>query len=109
VTERIRKYEQLVNSTAVYDKSQAMIYLALGLSSEAGEVAGHLKRVYRGDETISPELYEKVLKELGDVLWYVTAMSMEMGYDLTEVMDNNTRKLTKRKEENKILGRGDDR
>jgi len=107
--DRIKEYEGLVKSTAVFDKTQAMTYLSLGLTSEAGEVAGHLKRVYRGDEKMTPELLEKVSKELGDVLWYLTAMSLEIGSDLTEIMDNNTKKLTKRKEENKILGRGDNR
>ena len=46
-------------------------YVRLGLISEVGEVAGQVKRIIRDDGgVLTPERREKLLDELGDVLWY---------------------------------------
>lgn len=47
-------------------------YLSLGLISEVGEIAGKMKRVIRDGEEICTE---DMVKELGDVLWYVSVLS----------------------------------
>lgn len=46
-------------------------YVRLGLISEVGEVAGQVKRIIRDDGgVLTDERREKILDELGDVLWY---------------------------------------
>lgn len=46
-------------------------YVRLGLISEVGEVAGQVKRIIRDDGgVLTAERREKLLDELGDVLWY---------------------------------------
>jgi len=48
-------------------------------------------------------------KELGDVLWYVTAIASDLGYELDEVAQLNLDKLESRSQRGKIKGSGDNR
>ena len=58
----------MVNTLAGEDKAT---YMRLGLISEVGEVAGQVKRIIRDDGgALTDERREKLLDELGDVLWY---------------------------------------
>ena len=47
--------------------------------------------------------------ELGDVLWYISQLSSELGYELEEVAQANLQKLKSRKSRGKIQGSGDNR
>ena len=86
------------------------VYPALGLSNEAGEVLGKLKKVMRDkDGVINEETKKELGKELGDVLWYLSELSFTLGLDLQSVAQGNVDKLRKRKAENKIKGDGDNR
>jgi NTP pyrophosphatase (non-canonical NTP hydrolase) len=87
-----------------------VIYPALGLANEAGEVAGKIKKVFRdmGGE-ISDETRNTLSAELGDVLWYVSQICSELGLSLDEIAANNLAKLFDRLERGTIQGDGDDR
>ena len=66
---------------------------ALGLAGEAGEVADEVKKfLYQGREWDA----EKIIEELGDVLWYVALMADLMDVPLDFVMEYNIDKLQKR-------------
>ena len=52
--------------TAIYPAHAAVVYPALGLAGEAGEVSNTIKKVIR-DGTLMPT--EKLVAELGDVPW----------------------------------------
>lgn len=67
---------------------------ALGLCGEAGE-AGELvkKHVFHGHVELDKQ---KLIKELGDVLWYVGALAREAGIDLSLIMELNVLKLRER-------------
>ena len=81
-------------------------YLGLGLSSEAGEVAGLIKKELRD----SPEFdRSKWLGELGDVVWYLTRLSDTLGFTLEELMQYNYDKLASRKARGVLQGSGDTR
>ena len=68
-------------------------HLALGLAGEAGEVANAVKKVvYHGHPLDS----DKLVEELGDTLWYLTALADALHLDLAIVMDLNVTKLQKR-------------
>lgn len=90
----------------VYPEKFAVIYPALGLTGEAGEIAEKVKKSLRGDRELDREA---VLKELGDPLWYITSMADDLGYTLQDVIDANVEKLTSRKERGVLKGSGDDR
>lgn len=67
--------------------------MALGLTGEAGETADMLKKhLYHGKPLDADEL----IKELGDVLWYVAGMATAVGASLDDVAQRNVDKLRKR-------------
>ena len=98
-------YQVWTRSTAIYPGSKAIEYLALGLTSEAGEVAGKVKKYVR-------DLHwdrDAVIAELGDVFWYLARMCDEMNIDAVNVLQLNHDKLEDRKNRNKLQGSGDNR
>lgn len=88
--------------TAIYPKDQAIAYLTLGLTSEAGEVADLVKKNIRDGKKL-----DHLPKELGDVLWYVARLCDETGYKLSDIASDNIEKLLNRKETNTISGSGE--
>jgi len=103
------QYLDEARKTAIYPPKQAFEYLALGLASEAGEVAGHIKKWVRDDGSDFFDHGPLVMLELGDVLWYVAMLADEFGYSLEEVVQRNVAKLRDRQERGVISGSGDER
>lgn len=104
------EYQKFTESTRVYPSATKITYPALGLAGEAGECAEKVKKMLRDDDGImSDERRESLIKEIGDVLWYCAALADDIGAELGEIAQVNVDKLTKRKEEGKIKGDGDNR
>jgi len=106
----LKDYQEWTMSTAVYPgagehKFNEALYLTLGLASEAGEVAGKIKKIIRGD-TIDPM---SLVSEMSDVLWYLTRLCDNVGISLEDLADVNFSKLNSRKEAGTIQGSGDAR
>ncbi len=97
------EYQEKCKSTAIYPKKDAIAYLSLGLVSEAGEVAGKVKKQIR-DGTVS-----NVASEIGDVLWYAARLADELDLSLAEIAEENMMKLLDRKARGVIGGSGDNR
>ena len=104
-------YENLAGQTAIFPKDKALEYLALGMTSEAGEVAGKVKKLIRDGEDVEGFELKKIAiaSEIGDVLWYCAMMAKEVGVPLNTIMQENLRKLHDRKERGTLQGSGDDR
>jgi len=104
-------YERLAGNTAIFPKEKALEYLALGLTSEAGEVAGKVKKLIRDGEDVEGFEMKKIAiaSEVGDVLWYCAMMAKEVGVPLGDIMQENLDKLHSRKERGKLSGSGDNR
>jgi NTP pyrophosphatase (non-canonical NTP hydrolase) len=88
-------YQRLAMRTAnpALDVSQQLLNGALGLCGEAGEVADTLKKsLFQGHELDR----DVVLKELGDVLWYVAQLCEALGLNMATVMESNVEKLRRR-------------
>lgn len=67
--------------------------IGLGLNGEAGEVGDLIKKfLYHGHELDTNEL----ILELGDVMYYVCWLCLELGIDFAEVCFSNMDKLNKR-------------
>jgi len=98
-------YQVKARKFAVYDSKFKIVYPALGLTGEAGEVSDKIKKWLR-DGVVDKE---ELAKELGDVLWYVAILADDLGYALSDVAQMNIDKLTKRKKNGKIRGSGDNR
>lgn len=92
-----------------------LVYPALKLCGEAGEIAEKVGKLWRdtgrkAGENLTADEREGLLKELGDVLWYINALaSLELDSSLDEVAALNIEKLTSRHERGTLAGSGDDR
>ena len=70
-----------------------VLYAAIGICGEAGEVSELIKKYAYHGHAIDTE---HLARELGDVLWYVTYMAHLFGYSLGDIMVMNQEKLAKR-------------
>jgi NTP pyrophosphatase (non-canonical NTP hydrolase) len=77
-----------------------LTYTVLALCGESGELANKLKKVLRDGKPLDRA---ELMDELSDVLWYVSAVAMELSYDLETVANFNIEKLRKRAEPQKSL------
>lgn len=105
------EYQGLALESAVYDERYNILYPALKLAGEAGEVSekiGKRLRDFDGDFE-DKEWRLSVKKELGDVLWYIAALADGLGFTLEDVADTNLSKLASRMARGTIQGSGDDR
>jgi NTP pyrophosphatase (non-canonical NTP hydrolase) len=104
-------YQTKSRKTARYPViGHGVIYPTLGLTNEAGEVAGKVKKIFRDKGgLIGTEEREALKSELGDVLWYLAQVCTELEIPLDEVAEANIEKLFSRLERGKIGGEGDDR
>lgn len=103
------EYQDLAIESAIYDPKFAVVYPALKLAGEAGEVAEKIGKRLRdmdGDLT-DPEWLDAVALELGDVLWYVAALARDIGWSLEDIADRNLSKLASRQQRGVLGGSGD--
>lgn len=118
------EYQDKALKTAQYPAvGSNMVYPALKLAGEAGELADKIGKHWRnfnakysnGNDisvgiqagTLSPDQRTKIILELGDILWYVSAISQEIGVTLDYIAIENINKLTGRAERGTILSEGD--
>jgi len=105
----LNEYQEKAIKEAFYEKDD-ISYNALGIAGEAGEIADHVKKMFRDDEgVLTPERREILKKECGDVLWYIANMARRLGVTLDEVAEANIKKIQDRKERGTQHGSGDNR
>lgn len=111
------QYQFEAGKTAVYPgaslgSQSAILYTALGLAGEAGEVAGKVKKWMRDDdplEEMSTDRRMKIADEISDVIWYCANLAFELNVDLGWIAQRNLDKLAARKEAGTLKGDGDNR
>ncbi len=105
------EYQDSAKTTALYPNvGKNLIYPTLGLCGEAGEVSDLVKKMIRDDAgELTAERREKLIRELGDVLWYCAMVATELGVPLADVASINVAKLAARKRDGKLGGEGSDR
>jgi NTP pyrophosphatase (non-canonical NTP hydrolase) len=106
-----KEYQEKAVETAIYGAGNKIIYPALGLANEAGEVLGKIKKVLRDKEGNFDDLVTRVTiaDEMGDVLWYLAALAKDIDISLDQIADRNIAKLLDRRARNVIQGSGDNR
>lgn len=67
-----------------------------GLTGEAGEVADLWKKVKFHGKVWDEELREEMIKELGDICWYLCQASLALDVPLEEIFTRNIAKLKER-------------
>jgi NTP pyrophosphatase (non-canonical NTP hydrolase) len=105
------KYQMKACTTAIYSQKDSILYPVLGLTNEAGEVAGKVKKVLRDNEGNfdDPKVKNAIADELGDVLWYLAVTARDVGFNLSTIAKRNIDKLQSRKERGVLQGSGDNR
>lgn len=106
-----KDYQDKAVETAIYGAGNKIIYPALGLANEAGEVLGKIKKVLRDNEGNFDSIGTRVAiaDEMGDVLWYLAALAKDIDISLDQIADRNIAKLLDRRARNVIQGSGDNR
>lgn len=97
------EYQQYVNenwnSGTPVSPLEDLYVMTAGLGGEAGEVLEELKKRVRDGSKNE----DKVLLELGDVLYYLTRISSYFGFSLEDVMYYNKKKLDARRAKKEML------
>lgn len=126
--ESLRVYQEVATKSAIYPGQGTPLgiaYCALKLNGEAGELAEHVGKAMRDDNLIPYDpgtavVYLEhaklqatrkalIVKEVGDVLWYLSAICNELGISLAEAAMINLEKLKDRTDRDALRGSGDER
>ncbi len=94
------EYQSLAERTLVFDPDTdltpdqfMLIWCALGLAGESGELVDYLKKGIMHKHGLDTT---KVKDELGDILWYICGIATTIGIPLQDIMEHNIDKLKKR-------------
>lgn len=91
----VNEYQKLAMTTLnnELDKKQILTNAVMGLCGESGEACDIVKKhLFHGHELDR----EALIKELGDVAWYLAEASEALDVSLDEVFERNIAKLKKR-------------
>lgn len=99
-------YSRWVEKKIMTEGQARLVENTLGLVGEAGEVAEKIKKLIRDSSRFQNE---EIMKELGDVVFYATALANIYGKGLQEVLELNIAKLDDRQRRGKLKGSGDNR
>lgn len=92
---KINEYQKLAMRTLnpEIEKKELILNASMGLCGESGEVIDLVKKhLFQGHD-----LDEEVLiKELGDVAWYLAEAATALNVDLSEILEKNIKKLENR-------------
>jgi len=106
-------YSGWVEKKILTNGQDRLVENTLGLVGEAGEVAEKVKKLIRDSSQLTKDLTslsnEEIMKELGDVVFYATALGNIYGRGLQEILELNIQKLDDRQKRNKLRGSGDNR
>ena len=105
-------YQESASKTTIFPDEMpdsvntGTVYCALGLVGESGEVAEKVKKAVREDD---PSYLDDLEKELGDVLWYLSQLAVQLGISFDDIAEGNITKLQDRQDRDVLTGEGDDR
>jgi len=100
------EYSYFVEAKIMTEDHNRLVENVLGLVGEAGEIAEKVKKSIRDKVPLDRDA---MVKELGDVLFYVTALANHIDANLAEVLEMNMRKLNDREARGVLGGSGDER
>ena len=107
------EYQDRALETATYPNvGNNLVYPAMGLAGESGEYCDKVKKMWRNKGVMDVSkltIQERIemVKELGDVLWYVASSERELDVDLSTVAYQNIAKLQDRRDRGVIKSEGD--
>lgn len=92
---KVNEYQELAMRTAnpSLDEKENLIIGVMGLCGEAGEAIDLVKKHLAQGHALDKE---RLIKELGDVAWYLARTASALGVTLEEVCAKNIEKLRER-------------
>jgi len=90
----LKEYQELCKKTAkeFENPTEGIMTWGLGLTGEAGDIAGCIKKTFVHDN----DQREGIKENLGDALWYMAMMCTFFNWDMEEVLNQNIEKLKAR-------------
>ena len=88
----INEYQKAVTKVKKYKIEQEDLYLLAKLTEETGEVAKEIRRKVDGEP-----MEKDLTKELGDLLWCISAIAKSNNIKLSTIIEQNLVKLEERK------------
>lgn len=112
---QIDKYQAECMRTAVFDERWGIMYPAIGMAEESGEVVGKIKKWMRDDSPSGPDdmpgwkRIKEIAYEIGDNLWYASVLAGFLGIKMSDILRMNIEKIRSRHAKGTIHGSGDER
>jgi NTP pyrophosphatase (non-canonical NTP hydrolase) len=91
----LKRIENLDHSYKDFNAALAMTS-CLGLSSEAGEFTEIIKKIVFQGKPFADDVRFHIQRELGDILWYWANACRAFGFEPSDVLKENIRKLSLR-------------
>jgi len=90
----LKEYQELCEKTAKKFDTQekAILTWGLGLTGEAGDIVGCIKKTFAHDN----DQREGIKENIGDMLWYGAMICNFFDWDMQKVLKENIEKLKKR-------------
>ena len=91
----LNKYQKWAEGMAKKDfgsREEEIFCWCLGLTGEAGDVASCVKKTFAHKKNVKDGIREN----LGDMMWYAAMICNFFGWDFSEVLEENMRKLKER-------------
>ena len=82
-----------LRTAGVKEKDALVLNGVMGLAGESGECIDMVKKQLFQGHLLDRD---KMLDELGDVLWYIAITAAGLGIDLNDIAEHNVDKLKKR-------------
>lgn len=93
----IDTYQYLTGRTAPQGTEKELLSnYAMGLCGEVGELVDHLKKCLYHGHSMNDEIRDKIIKEAGDIEWYLSRIMDTLGVSMSEVCQKNIDKLKRR-------------
>jgi NTP pyrophosphatase (non-canonical NTP hydrolase) len=94
------EYQDKVNKTYYFVGDtfrEELLYLALAVNSEAGEMGDEIKKAMRDNGgNITDERLDNIKKEMGDVLFYMGILCTKLGINFSDAANAELIKLDKK-------------
>ena len=92
---KINEYQELAMRTlnTKLSKKDVLINSVMGLCGESGEAIDIVKKWFAHGHALDKE---KLIKELGDVAWYLAEAATALDVNLEDILQGNIDKLKKR-------------
>jgi NTP pyrophosphatase (non-canonical NTP hydrolase) len=70
-----------------------LVHASLGLATESGEFTTEVKRIARYGKSMTEEMRQHMMEELGDTLWYIALAAKALDTTIEQMARDNIAKL----------------